>query len=75
MGLVEEDPSVHVELDLEGRRLTIEGRSIPIEVPDTARTALIEGYWDSTAVLAANMPKVREVAARIPYLTGFEAGR
>jgi 3-isopropylmalate/(R)-2-methylmalate dehydratase small subunit len=75
MSLVEEDPSVQLDLDLEGRKLTVEGRSIPIDVPDTARTALIEGYWDSTAVLAANMAKVREVAARIPYLTGFGAGR
>jgi 3-isopropylmalate/(R)-2-methylmalate dehydratase small subunit len=75
MGVIEEDPTVQLDLDLEGRKLTVEGRSIPIEIPDTARTALIEGYWDSTAVLAANMAKVREVAARIPYLTGFEAGR
>lgn len=72
MGVVEEDPSVHLDLDLEQRRLTIEGKSVPVDIADTARTALIEGYWDSTAVLAANMAKIREVAARIPYLAGFE---
>ena len=71
MSLVEEDPSIRMEVDLEQRRLTVEGQSIPIDMPETARTALVEGYWDSTAVLATNMDKVREVAARIPYLTGF----
>jgi 3-isopropylmalate/(R)-2-methylmalate dehydratase small subunit len=72
MGLVEEDPSIRLELDLEKGQLRVEGRAVPIDIPDTARTALVEGYWDSTAVLAANMPKVREIAARIPYLTGFD---
>ena len=70
MGLVEEDPTVRLDLDLEQRRLTVEGQSMPVDLPETARTALIEGYWDSTAMLAANMEKVREVAARSPYLAG-----
>ena len=71
MGLVEEDSSVQLDLDLDRRQLTVEGEAIPVEVADTVRTALVEGYWDSTTVLAANMAKVRETAARIPYLTGF----
>ena len=71
MALVEEDSSVQLDLDLEQRQLTVEGERIPVDVPDTVRTALVEGYWDSTTVLAANMAKVRETAARIPYLKGF----
>jgi 3-isopropylmalate/(R)-2-methylmalate dehydratase small subunit len=72
MDLVEEDPSVRVDLDLVERRLKIGDRVVPVEVSDTVRTALIEGYWDSTTLLAANAAKVREVAARLPYLSGFE---
>ncbi len=74
MGLVEEDPTVQMELDLERRRLTVEGRSFPVSLPESTKTALVEGYWDSTAVLAANMAKVREVAQRIPYLADFQTG-
>jgi 3-isopropylmalate/(R)-2-methylmalate dehydratase small subunit len=72
MGLVEEDPAVRLDLDLQQRRLTVEGQSVPVSLPETVQTALTEGYWDSTSVLAANMAKVHEVAARLPYLTGFE---
>jgi hypothetical protein len=42
-------------------------------MPDTARNALTEGHWDSTAVLAANLDKVRGVAAKLPYMNGFQA--
>jgi len=74
MGLVEEDPTVSLELDLERGQLTVEGRSFPVNLPDSTKTALLEGYWDSTTVLSANMAKVREVAQRIPYLTDFKRG-
>jgi len=72
MGIVEEDPSVRLDVDLEQSRLTVEGQTVPIILPETARQALTEGYWDSTAVLAANMAKVRQVAQRLPYLNGFQ---
>jgi len=72
-GLAEEDSSVQMELDLEQGKLMVEGRSIPVTVSDSAKTALVEGYWDSTTVLASNMDKVRQTAQRIPYLTGFRS--
>lgn len=71
MGLVEEDPSVRLDLDLVQKHLTVEGQTVPVDLPGTAQTALTEGYWDSTAMLSANMAKVRDVAAHIPYLSGF----
>ena len=73
MGLVEEDPTATIEVDLEQQRLTVEGRSVPLSLPTSTRTALVQGYWDSTAVLAANMEKARQTAARVPYLNGFQA--
>jgi 3-isopropylmalate/(R)-2-methylmalate dehydratase small subunit len=72
MDLVEEDPSVRVDLDLTERRLTIGTRSVPVDLSETARTALVEGFWDSTMLLQANAAKVRELAARLPYLSGFQ---
>jgi 3-isopropylmalate/(R)-2-methylmalate dehydratase small subunit len=72
MGIVEEDPSVRIDVDLEQSRLTVDGQPVPISLPETARQALTEGYWDSTAVLTANMTKVRAVAQRLPYLNGFQ---
>jgi 3-isopropylmalate/(R)-2-methylmalate dehydratase small subunit len=72
MDLVEEDPTIPITLDLEKRSLTVADLTVGIELPETARNALTEGHWDSTSVLSANLPRVREVAARLPYLNGFQ---
>jgi 3-isopropylmalate/(R)-2-methylmalate dehydratase small subunit len=71
MDLVEEDPTAELALDLNAKSLTVGGVSIPVELPETSRSALIAGHWDSTAILAANLPKVRETAAKLPYVGGF----
>jgi 3-isopropylmalate/(R)-2-methylmalate dehydratase small subunit len=73
MDLVEEDPKVALTLDLQRRSLTGPETTVAINLPDTARSALTAGHWDTTAVLAANLAKVREVAARLPYINGFQS--
>lgn len=72
MDLVEEDPTGVHTLDLERKSLSGPQTTLAVNLPDTARSALTAGHWDSTAVLAANLPKVRDIAARIPYLNGFQ---
>jgi 3-isopropylmalate/(R)-2-methylmalate dehydratase small subunit len=73
MDLVEEDPSTQITLDLQQKTLKAGDTTVPISLNETARSALTEGHWDSTAVLAANMAKVRDVATRLPYANGFQA--
>ncbi|MBM2810164.1 MAG: leuD [Chloroflexi bacterium] len=72
MDLVEEDPTIQVTVDLDQQSLAAGDRTIPITMPVTARAALLAGHWDSTAILAANMPKIRAVATRLPYVNGFQ---
>jgi 3-isopropylmalate/(R)-2-methylmalate dehydratase small subunit len=71
--LVEEDPSAEMSLDLENKVLKVGNLTVNISLPETTRAALTEGHWDSTAVLASNMAKVRATAARLPYVNGFQA--
>jgi 3-isopropylmalate/(R)-2-methylmalate dehydratase small subunit len=73
MSMVQADPNTPLALDLEEKSLHVGDRVMQIQVPDTTRTSLLEGYWDSTSTLAANAPKVREVAKKLPYLNGFPA--
>ncbi len=73
MDIVEEDPTVQISLDLEQRTLKVGDATIKVALPDTYRAALTEGTWDSTSVLAANMPKVRELASKLPYANGFKS--
>ncbi len=73
MDIVEEEPTTAISLDLEQKSLRAGDLTVPISINETSRSALTEGHWDSTAVLAANMPKVRELAARLPYVNGFQS--
>lgn len=71
MALVQADPQLELSLDLDEGVLQYEDKAIEVELPGTARTALVEGFWDSTATLAANAAQVAEVAGRLPYMRGF----
>lgn len=72
MQLVESNPQLVLTLDLESKKLFYETeKSISVEMPETSRRAFLEGCWDSTSTLLANLEKVRAAAAKLPYMTGF----
>ncbi len=71
MAMTQQDPETPLALDLEEKSLHIGDKVIQVQVPDSARTSLLEGYWDSTSTLSANAQKTSQVAARLPYLNGF----
>src|ERR1044071_8332468 len=68
---VEENPRTEYTVDLESKTLSYGDQKIAIDLPDTYRTALTQGYWDSTALLRANLDAVKKTAAKLPYVTGF----
>jgi 3-isopropylmalate/(R)-2-methylmalate dehydratase small subunit len=73
MRLAESQPKTIFALDLAAKTLTYgEGKSLSIAIPESSRKALTEGSWDSTAMLHANLGKVKTVAVRLPYMTGFK---
>ncbi len=67
----ERDPSIEWRLSLETMTLSGGGLEVPVRLPENRRKALREGFWDSTATLVANADKVKEVAARLPYVRGY----
>lgn len=73
MKSVEENPRNHYILDLASKTLTYGTRAIAIDLPESFRTALMTGSWDSTAMLRANLEHVRTTAAKLPYLSGFSS--
>lgn len=68
---VEENPRTEYTVDLESKTLSYGGQKIAIDLPETYRTALTQGYWDSTALLRANLDAVKSTASKLPYVTGF----
>ena len=68
---VESNPQTIFALDLEKKTLSCGERRIHFDIPDSYRSALITGSWDSTSMLWVNLDKVKKVAAQLPYMTGF----
>lgn len=69
--LVELDPQNRFAMDLDAKTLFYGERQVRFDIPDTYRNALITGFWDSTSMLLSNLNKVKKIAARLPYMTGF----
>ena len=71
MKSVEENPKTEYSIDLASKTLTYGKITVAIDLPDTSRTALMEGSWDSTALLRSNLAQVKETAAKLPYIGNF----
>jgi 3-isopropylmalate/(R)-2-methylmalate dehydratase small subunit len=59
-------------VDLVAKTLSWGERKVACEIPETHRQALVHGTWDSTAMLVANLDKVRRVANNLPYINRFK---
>jgi 3-isopropylmalate/(R)-2-methylmalate dehydratase small subunit len=71
MKSVEDNPRTEYSVDLEDKTLSYGSQKIAIDLPETYRTALTKGFWDSTALLRSNLEQVKRTAAKLPYMTGF----
>jgi len=65
---VEKHPDTQIVIDLVRKEVTCGSLKTPVEVPESARQALIEGSWDTTAQLLANQREIQSTAAAIPYI-------
>ncbi len=71
MKSVEQSPRTVFTIDLEGKTITYGERQILFDIPESYRKALVTGFWDSTSTLLSNLEKVKKLASRLPYMTGF----
>ena len=71
MKSVAENPKTQFAVDIETKILTFGDKRIDIDLPETFRSALTNGTWDSTGLLRANLEQVKKTAAKLPYIGGF----
>lgn len=71
MKAVEQNPRTQFIVDIEKKTITFGEQRIVIDLPETYRSALISGSWDSTALLRANLAQVKKTASQLPYMNGF----
>ncbi|MDB2282839.1 3-isopropylmalate dehydratase small subunit [Halorubrum ezzemoulense] len=67
---IEANPDGDIEVDVEGETVTYDDTVIDVEVDDAMREALVEGIWDTTALMYSNRSKVDETVADLPYVEG-----
>ncbi|MFC6614714.1 3-isopropylmalate dehydratase small subunit [Halopenitus salinus] len=65
---VEEHPDAEIDVDVENERVVYDDEEIDATVNDAQRKALVEGVWDTTALMGANANAVRETARSLPYV-------
>jgi 3-isopropylmalate/(R)-2-methylmalate dehydratase small subunit len=71
MKSVQENPKTEYTVDIENKTLTYGNVKIDIDMPETYRTGLLMGSWDSTALLRANLDQVKQTAKKLPYINNF----
>jgi 3-isopropylmalate/(R)-2-methylmalate dehydratase small subunit len=71
MKTIENDPQTRFMVDIEKKIIAFGTQRIAIDLPETYRSALTSGSWDSTALLRANLDQVKKTAAKLPYITRF----
>ena len=68
---VESAPSTPVTVDLESLTVTAGDVTASVEMPDSARDALVTGEWDYLGQLLGAADQVSEHIAKVPYLNKF----
>ena len=65
---VDENPDATLEVDVEAETVTYGDTTVDVTVDDAQRKALVDGEWDTTALMRSNQNAVRELAESLPYV-------
>jgi 3-isopropylmalate/(R)-2-methylmalate dehydratase small subunit len=71
MAATEARPDLVFQINLERSTIEAGPHRVGFEMPEGVRRRFLEGSWDSTAELIANLPQIEATAARLPYTSGF----
>jgi 3-isopropylmalate/(R)-2-methylmalate dehydratase small subunit len=66
---IEANPETPMSLDLDTLSVTLGDKKYPVSLPDGPRKMFISGTWDTCGQLIQSADKVRETAAKLPYLS------
>ena len=71
MATTEAEPATPMAVSVRDPSLTASSRTVRLHLPSAIRDAFLTGQWDATGLLLHRFENVRQVASRLPYLTGF----
>jgi 3-isopropylmalate/(R)-2-methylmalate dehydratase small subunit len=70
---IADNPDEEIVVDVADETVRVGERQFAATVDDAQRRALVEGDWDTTALMRSNAAAVRETAASLPYVEGIDA--
>jgi len=65
---VDDNPDGEVEVNVAAETVHYGGNEISVTVDDAQRQALVEGIWDTTALMKANQQAIQSTANALPYV-------
>jgi len=65
---IEANPDGDIGIDVEAETVTYGDQVIHGEVDDAMQEALVDGIWDTTALMYSNLSKVERTAVELPYV-------
>ena len=68
---VERAPATVINVNVETGAVTAGDLRLAGAIPAALRDAFVSGQWNPTAMLLDRFEDVRQVASRLPYITGF----
>ena len=71
MEQVEADPALELAIDVEAETVTVGDETVNVTINDSQREALLQGIWDTTALMKSYMDEVEQTAEQLPYLNEF----
>ncbi|WP_458206661.1 3-isopropylmalate dehydratase small subunit [Haladaptatus sp. NG-SE-30] len=65
---VEANPDAEIEVDVANEVVHYDDHEIEANVDDAQRKALVDGIWDTTALMKSNEQAIEETARSLPYV-------
>ena len=69
--LVRQEPAVEIIVDLQKKTVQAGDKSMPCEIPESARSALLTGEFDFLSQLLDAKNEIRQTASQLPYANNF----
>ena len=65
---IEANPDGEIEIDVEAEKIRYDGTTVEGHIDHAMKEALVDGIWDTTALMYSNLAKVERTAAALPYV-------
>ncbi len=65
---IDANPNGTIEIDVEAETVTYGEKTVEVEVDESQRKALVDGIWDTTALMKSNTDAIAKTAESLPYI-------